>query len=262
MKKIISSIIIITYFVVNVYGQNNRDSLFTTLGYSTKIESEYLNQNKIIFVHLPFKFNPEKEYPLIVLTDFMAFKPLSSTTEIMAYNQTIPWCIVVCPMVTNVPDEYSPVFDSTFQKNDGGKTILFYEKELLPFLQSKYKISKKVLWGKGFSGMFSTFVMLSKPDLFDGYISDMPKLDLLEKNIVSDDTFKKMGKTKVFYYLTGSAIVEKDRLTKTFLDKLKSEHINNFKWNYSEQNDSVFIAHILTNYVYGLDSFFKEMKNE
>jgi predicted alpha/beta superfamily hydrolase len=126
-------------------------------------------------------------------------------------------------------------------------------------LQSKYKISKKVLWGKGFSGMFSTFVMLSKPDLFDGYIADGPKLDLLEKSIISDSIFEKISETNVFYHLAGSSTEEKDKLATIFLNKLKHEQMNNFKWNYSEQNDSIFIARILTTYIYGLDSFFKEM---
>ena len=64
----------------------------------------------------------------------------------------------------------------------------------------------------------------------------------------------------MFYHLTGSSLKEKDNPTKTFLDKLKNEQKNNFKWHYLEQSDSIFIAHILTNYIYGLDSFFKEMK--
>jgi len=260
MKKlgIILTVMFFGSFISN--GQNNRDSLFTTLGYSTKIASKYLNQSKTIYVHLPFKFDKDKEYPLIVLADFMAFKPLSSTTEIMAYNQTIPWCIVVCPVTINAPDDYSPIFDVTSEKTNGGKTIEFYENELLPFLQSKYKISKKIFWGQSYSGMFSTFVMLSKPDLFDGYFSDMPKLALIENIINSDTIFKKFGDKKVFYHLTESSLNEKDKPTITFLDKLKNEQINNFKWHYLEQSDSIFIAHILTNYIYGLDSFFKEMK--
>jgi len=139
MKK--SKAIFIIFILIGQlsYGQQNRDSLFTTLGYSAKIESEYLNQTKTIFIHLPFRFDVNKEYPLVVLTDFMAFKPLSSTTEIMAYNQTIPWCIVVCPMTKNVKEEYSPVIDYNSKKINGGKTISFYEQELFPFLQSKYQ---------------------------------------------------------------------------------------------------------------------------
>jgi len=188
----------------------------------------------------------------------MAFKPLSSTTEIMAYNQTIPWCIVVCPMTTDVPDEYSPIIDNDSDKMNGGKTISFYEKELFPFLQSKYKISKKILWGKGFSGMFSTFVMLSKPDLFDSYISDTPNLKLMKTKINGDKTFEKIKETKVSYYLTGNITERKDNTTLTFLTKLKNMQKSNLTWNYVENNDSIFISRILTNYAHGLNFLFNE----
>ena len=258
MKKTKVLLIILILISQISFGQQNRDSLFTTLGHSTKIESEFLNQTKTLFIHLPFKYDKNKEYPLIVLTDFMAFKPLSSTTEIMAYNQTIPWCIVVCPMTTNVPDEYSPIIDNDSEKINGGKTISFYEKELFPFLQSKYKISKKILWGKGFSGMFSTFVMLSKPDLFDSYISDTPNFELMEKEINGDKTFEKIGETKVSYYLTGTMTEEKDNANLTFLTKLKNVQKSNFTWDYVENNDSIFISRILTNYTHGLNFLFNE----
>jgi predicted alpha/beta superfamily hydrolase len=260
MKK---TIIFSTLFVLVStlsYGQNNHDSLFTTLGYSTQIESKYLNQTKTLYIHLPFKFDKDKEYPLIIVADFMAFKPLSSTTEIMAYNQTIPWCIVVCPVVTNVTDEYSPVLDENSEKASGGKTISFYEKELFPFLQSKYKISKKILWGKGYSGMFSTFVMLSKPGLFDGYISDTPKLELIEK-INTENVFDKMADTKVFYYLAGSSAKEKDKTTRLFVENITKEQKSGFKWNYVENDDSVFISRILTNYTHGLVFLFNSMND-
>lgn len=259
MKKPILFIILISTFQI-IFGQQNRDSLFTTLGYSTRIESEYLNETKTLLIHLPFGFDNNKEYPLIILTDFMAFKPLSSITEIMAYNQTIPWCIVVCPMTTNAQDEYSPVNDNLSEKVNGGKTISFYKKELIPFLQSKYKISKKILWGKGFSGMFSTFVMISKPDLFDAYISDTPSLELIETKINIDNIFEKIGSTKVSYYLTGNSTVDNDNLTPIFLDKLKNVRISNFTWDYVENNDTIFISKILTNYAHGLNFLFNETK--
>ncbi len=256
MKKIKVLFVILSVISQISLGQQSRDSLFTTLGYSTKIKSEYLNQAKTLFIHLPFKFDKNKEYPLIIITDFMAFKPLSSATEVLAYNQTIPWCIVVCPMTTNVPNEYSPTIDNDSEKINGGKTISFYEKELFPFLQSEYKISKKILWGKGFSGMFSTFVMLSKPDLFDCYISDTPNLELMEKKINAENTLEKIGETKISYYLTGNMTVGKDGTSLTFLNKLKSLQMRNFKWNYVENNDSIFISSILTNYIHGLNFIF------
>lgn len=242
-----------------LYGQKGRDSIFTYLGYSEKIESKVLNQTKTILIHLPYKFDIDKEYPLIVLSDFMAFKPFSSITELMAYNKTIPWSIVVCPMTINARDDYSPIINDTSETINGGKTLDFYEKELIPFLKSKYKISKKVLWGQNNSGMFTTFVMLSKPGLFDGYFSDMPKLDLLKEKINSDDIFKNCEGKKVFYQFSWNASEPQKETTKLLLDKLDNYAPENLIWEYREDNDSIFITHILTNYTYGLDSFFKRM---
>jgi len=259
MKKIILSIFILITSINISNGQQNFDSLFTHLGYSEKIESKILNQTKTILIHIPVKFDIDKEYPLIVLSDFMAFKPLSSITEIMAYNRTIPWCIVVCPMSTEARDDYSPIINDTSEAINGGKTLDFYEKELIPFLRSKYNISKKVFWGQNYSGMFTTFTMLSRPDLFDGYLSDIPQLDLLEEAIQSDEIFKNCEGKKVFYQLSWNASVPKKETTKLLLDKLDNYAPENLIWEYREDNDSIFITHILTNYTYGLDSFFKIM---
>jgi len=259
MKRIIVSVLVIIINLSILYGQNNRDSVFTHLGYSETIESKILNQTKTILIHIPFKFDINKEYPLIVLSDFMAFKPLSSITEIMAYNKTIPWSIVVCPITTIARDDYSPILNDTSKTINGAITIDFYEKELLPFLQSKYKISKKVLWGQNYSGMFTTFTMLYKPDLFDGYLSDMPQLDLLEETIQSDEIFKNCEGKKVFYQLSWNTSKPKKETTKLLLDKLDKYAPENLIWEYKEDNDSIFITHILTNYTYGLDSFFKRM---
>jgi predicted alpha/beta superfamily hydrolase len=259
MKKIILSIIILITTIGISNGQHNFDSLFTHIGYTEKIESKILNQTKTILIHIPVKFDINKEYPLIVLSDFMAFKPFSSITEIMAYNKTIPWCIVVCPMTTNVRDDYSPIINDTSEAINGGKTLDFYEKELIPFLKLKYKISKKVLWGQKYSGMFTTFTMLSRPDLFDGYFSDTPKLDLLKEKINSDDIFKNCEEKKVFYQLSWNTSEPKKESTKILLDKLDNYAPENLIWEYREDNDSIFITHLLTNYTYALDSFFKKM---
>jgi len=101
--------------------------------------------------------------------------------------------------------------------------------------------------------------MLSKPGLFDGYISDTPNLELMEKDIKGDKTFDKMGETKVSYYLTGNTTEGSNDVTFTFLNELKSKPIQNFNWNYVENNDSIFISRILTNYTHGLNFLLNEI---
>ena len=258
MKK---TCLIITVLIIGLnisFGQNDKDSLFTKIGHSIQIESKILNQTKKVYIHLPFRFDSDKEYPLVVLSDFMAFKPLSSITEIMAYNKTIPKCIVVCPVTTEARDDYSPIINDSSETINGGKTIAFFEKELLPFLETNYKISKKIIWGQNYSGMFTTFILLTNPDLFDGYFSDFPQLDVLKKEIESKDCFKNIGNHKVFYQISWTTLEEKQNEMNYFLSKLESDAPDNLRWKYSEESDSIFITHILTNYTYGLNAFFKE----
>ncbi len=259
MKKIC---LIITILVIGLnisFGQNRMDSTFTIIGHSIQIESKILNQTKRVYVHLPLKFDSNKEYPLVVLSDFMAFKPLSSITEIMAYNKTIPQCIVVCPVTTNVRVDYSPIINDTSETINGGKTMAFFEKELIPFLESKYKISKKLIWGQNYSGMFTTFILLTNPDLFDGYISDIPQLNFLKEEIGQENCFKNMSNNKVFYQISWTALADKPIGIRNFLSKLKSDSPDNLKWKFTEESDSITITHIVTNYTYGLNAFFKEV---
>jgi enterochelin esterase-like enzyme len=255
--------LIITVFSIAIQislGQNDTDSLYTTIGHSVKIESEILKQSKTVYIHLPYKFDSNNEYPLVILSDFMAFKPLSSITEIMAYNKTIPPCIVVCPVTTNARVDYSPIIDDSSETINGGKTMAFFEKELIPFLESKYKISKRIIWGQSYSGMFTTFIFLSNPDLFDGYLSDVPQLDKLKNEIESENCFKNFGDSKVFYQISWTTLADKTAEMNNFLNKLKSDSPDNLKWKFIAQSDSISMTHIVTNYTYGLDAFFKEIK--
>jgi predicted alpha/beta superfamily hydrolase len=136
--------------------------------------------------------------------------------------------------------------------------MLFFEKELLPFLESKYNISAKILWGQGLSGTFSSFVMLTKPGLFDGYISNMPSLNLMDTTFKFDESIININQKDVFYFLTGNTLVESDKMTKKFIRSLEGNKNPHLKWHYKEQNDSIYIAQILNSYVYGLEKFFRK----
>ncbi len=248
-------------FVFNFsFAQSSRDARFTQIGHTTTIESEILNQTKKIYVHLPFDYNSDKEYALVVLLDNMAFKPLASVTENMAYEKAIPGCIVVCVDTPNKRQAYSPTFNDTSLLINGGKTIQYFEKELIPFLESKYKISSKILWGQGLSGMFSSFVMLTKPELFDGYFSDMPMLNLIDTTFNFDQAIKNINQKEVFYYLTGNTLVGSDKTTQRLLSTLECNQNAHLKWHYKMQKDSILITQVVNSYAYGLDWFFMDVR--
>ncbi len=259
MKKL-NLILLFILCVSTSYGQTKKESKYTNIGFSTEIDSKILNRTQEILVHLPFGFDSSKTYPLVVISDFMAFKPLSSITEIMAYNKTIPYCIVVCPVTTNPREDYSPIINNTEETINGGKTIEFFEKELFPFMDEKYNISKKIIWGQNYSCMFTTFVMLTRPDLFDGYISDIPQLDADSNDIEKEDCLKNIGNKSVFYHVSWTKLAPKQDEMNELLAKLNSEAPENLHWQYTEESDSVLITHVVTNYTYSLTEFFKQVK--
>ena len=96
MKNLLSTLFISIFFSISLIGQNVGDSHQTKLGFTTKIKSEVLEDSLNIFTHLPFNYKKDKEFPLILLLDpHAAFKAFSSCTELMAYDRSIPTCIVV-----------------------------------------------------------------------------------------------------------------------------------------------------------------------
>ena len=130
MKNIILTISIFLIFVSTSIGQNIGDSPQTRLGFTTKIKSEILNDSLNIFTHLPFNYNKDKEFPLILLLDaHTSFKAFSANTELMAYARTIPTCIVV-----GFPQYKYADFNSTNLKNKMDSLAKFISQELLPYL--------------------------------------------------------------------------------------------------------------------------------
>jgi hypothetical protein len=255
MKNIISALILLSFFGNNSFAQSVNDPSAIKIGKELTMTSKVLDKEQKVLIHLPKKFNSEKEYPLVMLLDFMAFNSLASITEIMGYNKTIEKCIVVCPVFTNVREEYSPTNNTESDSDCGMKTIKYFEKELLPFITSKYKISKKILWGQGYSGMFSTFVMLESPHLFDAYFSDLPKLNFIEPLLSSQDIFNNISNTELSYFISSTSFIKENIELENFLKKLKENAPPNLNWSYMEQDDTIPIAHISSNYIYALQAF-------
>lgn len=260
MKSFITTLVLISLFGINLLGQSVIESSDIILGQNLTMKSKILNKDKSVLIHIPKSYNSEKEYPLVFLLDFMAFNSLASITEVMGYNKTIENCIIVCPVFTNVREEYSPTIDIENDLQDGMKTIKYFENELLPYISSKYKISKKILWGQSYSGMFSTFVMLQSPHLFDAYFSDLPNLNLIETLLTSETVFaniSNISNKQLYYYVSSSSLIKEKPELKDFLKKLKEDAPSCLKWSYTEIADSIAIAHISSNYIYALSDFLK-----
>ena len=250
MKNIILIVTITVLFTLNSIGQNVGDSPQTKLGFTTRINSEILNDSLNLFIHLPFNYKKDKEFPLILLLDaHTSFKAFSACTELMAYDRSIPTCIVV-----GFPQYKYADFDSTSIESKMDKLAKFIGKELLPYIESKYNITKKIIWGQGTE--ITTYLMLDKPDLFDGYIADVPDFSLISDKVDSKNAFGNLKNKNVNYYLFGN--IANDIYNETFLNNLKSNAPDGLNWHYNISDEPNNIIYFLNNYTHAIELFFND----
>jgi len=250
MKTIVLALTMSLAFTVNSIGQNVGDSPQTKLGFTTRFESEILNDSLNIFIHLPFNYKKDREFPLVLLLDaHTSFKAFSACTELMAYDRCIPTCIVV-----GFPQYKYADFASVSLDNKMDKLIGFIDRELFPYLESKYNITKTIIWGQGTE--ITTYMMLNEPDLFDGYIADVPDLGLISAKVNSIDAFENLKGKNVDYFIYGSSA--KDDFNEAFVNNLKSNAPKGLNWYYNISDEPNKIIYFLDNYMHAIELFFNE----
>lgn len=163
-----------------------------TLGKIASIQSKVLNKTIPLSIHLPANYDgSKKNYPVVYMlgSHYRArFAMLASTLDYMGETQ-IPEMIVIgidfpegnrilLPtrenQDTTIPDSY----------------IDFFEKELMPFVNNKYRTAPfTMLYGGSNSGFFTVYTLLNKPLLFNAYLASSPSLshipEVLQQKIKS-----------------------------------------------------------------------------
>ncbi len=253
MKKIGVLILFLILGIKVSVGQSSRDTLHTKVGFTAMIESQHLEDQVKLFIHHPFCYKSEREFPVIVLLDANStFKSFSACAELMAYDHSIPPCIVV-----GFPQYKYTDFDKGDLEGKMDKLSLFIQDELFPYLKSNYNISKTIVWGQGpGSGLISSYLMLESPDLFDGYISDVPDFSLIADKAYSKNAFDKLQDKQIDYYLFGSQ--SENLYNEAFLNNLKANAPQGLNWHYTVNDEPNMIIYFLNNYMLALELFFKE----
>ena len=259
MKRIILPAVFLLIISFTLSGQEYPDQLFTTVGRSHTIDSKTLGAPRKIFIHLPAFYEPDRAYPLVVTLDArMTFKSFASVTELMGIQQLIEPCIVVSITSNDRQLDYAPLIAGIPESGRADRMIDFFEKELFPYLRSQYRISEKLLWGHSWLGVFSTYVMLSRPDTFDGYIASSPSYRFIADYLSSPDLFSKVaGKDCKFYFSFGSE--EKiDEFASTFEERLKVDAPADLKWKFKIYDGKNHDSNGIMTYMDGLEFFFSK----
>ncbi|OJJ16017.1 hypothetical protein BKI52_35185 [marine bacterium AO1-C] len=181
MKKLI--LFCLTLLSVMVQAQTTEIETF-------KIDSKILNEERMIKVDLPKLYSQStKSYPLIVvLDDELIFPTIQAIENQLSATSRMPESIVVSiakgakHRSYYAPNLYDNVRKRRYRYGDHQEELLgFFEKELLPLLDKKYRTVKfRTLIGFSPAAIFTLHVLCKKRELFQAYVA------LAAGNIIGD----------------------------------------------------------------------------
>lgn len=170
------------------------------LGTSLSLESEILDETRGYYVYLPPSYETDKSlYPTIYLLDgdinrFKGFVGVLEALSTATLGNQVQQAIVIALPNTDRSRDLTPsvlkqwrfkgrVLD-TFEKTGNAKAFsLFIEKELIPKVESSFRTSgKRMLVGESFGGLFASYSLLHKQELFTDYL-------LIDPTAVWDDDY-------------------------------------------------------------------------
>ncbi|RRA98765.1 alpha/beta hydrolase [Larkinella rosea] len=185
--KAILPIFILNIITTLVFGQTRKPFV---LGVIEEIKSVELAENRILNIYLPPDYNPADttKYPVVYLLDGSADEDFIHIVGLYQFNNfpwinRVPKSIIVG--IANVDRRRDFTFPTTIEKDirkfttagQSARFIRFLEKELQPYIQTKYKTSTaRTLIGQSLGGLLATEILLKKPTLFNRYIIISPSL--------------------------------------------------------------------------------------
>ncbi|MBO9675628.1 MAG: alpha/beta hydrolase [Sphingobacteriaceae bacterium] len=239
------------------------------LGVIDEIQSEALAEKRILNIYLPegYKQNDTTRYPVIYLLDGSADEDFIHIVGLVQFNSfewvnQLPKSIVVgIATVDRKRDFTFPTSIERDKKNypttgHSDKFISFIERELEPYVQSKYKTNtSKTIIGQSLGGLLATEVLIRKPTLFNQYIIISPSLwwnngSLLNRSSkISESTFNQLTKVYIAVGKEGLTPTEQPRVMEVDANLL-AEKIKGFKnqnvklyFDFLPQEDHATIMH-------------------
>lgn len=186
---------ILTFSTLLIFGQthNSKQTDHTkpfVLGVIDEIQSLELNEKRILNIYIPDGYNLKDttKYPVIYLLDGSADEDFIHIVGLVQFNSfewinQVPKSIVVG--ISTVDRRRDFTFPTTIEADNkahptaghSAKFISFIEKELQPYVQTKYKTNNsKTIIGQSLGGLLATEILFKKPTLFNKYIIVSPSM--------------------------------------------------------------------------------------
>lgn len=244
MKKII---LFLTLSILTdlVFAQGKVEKESIVIGKIDSVQSNILGENRKIWVHVPGGVaNSKERFPVVYVLDgdghFSSVVGMIQQLSTINGNTMCPKMIVVgIPNTVRTRDltpthmDVDPMMnDSASVRTSGGgeKFISFMEKELMPFIESKYPTAPyKMLIGHSFGGLAVMQTFTHHNSLFNAYISIDPSVWWDNQKLLKETkTFLKNTKLegKSLYLGIANTMEDGMDIKKVIKDKSKeTDHI-------------------------------------
>ena len=158
------------------------------------LRSRYVDQEYQLQVYLPPAYSdPSQSFPVVYLLDAdRSFGMAKDILEWLNWSQEVPELIIVGIAYGEGTQQwwqkrsrdYTPSKDTTrlwgeWPLAGGGKAFLqFIAQELIPFVDATFRThgNDRALVGLSFGGLFATYALFTRPELFNRYIMVSPAL--------------------------------------------------------------------------------------
>lgn len=219
------------------YSQVDNNQL--VLGEYLKIQSKILNEERRIFVRVPFGYELSNEkYPVLYVLDENTHSiHASGTISFLSGNGVMPQTIIVAIPNTARNRDFTPT-NTEDTPNSGGADnfIKFLREELIPYIDKNYRTEPhRILFGHSLTAMFSIYTLLTNPDLFNGFISASPYL-MYDNNYVVKLAEKNLPglsfSNSKFLYITLGNEPDYFNSMNELTSLLKKKSPEDLKWDY------------------------------
>ena len=183
-------------FLSTAYTQDSNELKYSIKTYpEVKIEGTEVREIKSIitseeyFIHvgLPRSYSDSVEtYPALYIMDADgAFGTCTEISRLLTLNKEVPEMIIVGiaygvsfkEYLFNRQRDYTPTaVDECAGSGGGEKFLSFIHEELIPFVETQYRVKKseRAICGFSYGGLFVLYTLFHKPEMFNGYIAGSP----------------------------------------------------------------------------------------
>ncbi|MDZ7288791.1 MAG: alpha/beta hydrolase-fold protein [candidate division KSB1 bacterium] len=153
-----------------------------------KITSAIVQQEYDLYIHLPRGYGKTNDsYPVLYLLDAQWDFPLvTAIYGSQFYDGFLPGLVIVgITWGGKNPNhdslrarDLTPTNAAALRQSGGApKFLAFIKKELIPFVESKYRVSDdRTLMGSSFGGLFTLYALFNETELFHRYVLTSPAL--------------------------------------------------------------------------------------